>query len=108
VGYIEVYQPNSVVVNSTASTMVIGADPLRVWLVIAVQGASNSWWAWPFQFSGSVGISPPTGQNHLLIHSASFPGAVQNSWYVRSAAATPTAFMVAGRTTERARSYNVC
>lgn len=101
VGYLELVQLPSVVINSTASTLIAGPDPMRVWLLIAVQGAVNNWWLWPFQFSGSVGMSPPQGQNHLLIHSASFPSAVQGPWYARSAAGTPTVFMVAGTAVER-------
>jgi hypothetical protein len=95
-GCVEVDQLDPVDITS-GNAQILWPDPQRLWALIFTQPSSASWFLWMSRPVGSFGMTPEAGQSHLIIHNATFPGAVQGNWWVITTVALTAAHIFTGR-----------
>lgn len=93
VGFIDLGTP-----TVGSSNTVIPADPMRIWLCVMGYGSIGDWGLWPQQLASVGGIKPNPATGHVLIHNASYTGAVQSQWIVHMGAASGPMVAMYGRT----------
>jgi hypothetical protein len=80
-GEIEITAELTGVLNAAVSTLLIGPDPRRLYLLLAYDSAAGSTpLLWPYQQDAAYGISGDA-VGAVLIHNASYPSLVQMAWY---------------------------
>lgn len=97
VGRVEVVQYPAVNIDATASFQICPPDPYRLWLLVAANSLDGDFRLWPYQQTVTRGIEPGTGVTHVLIHNASYPGAVQGAWYAIGKGLADILYVIAGR-----------
>lgn len=85
------------------SSEVIQADPLRLWMLIAIDNMGGEAYLWPNQQSDLYGIRVDTNNKSILIHNASYPSLVQGVWYGMAGGAPADIRIIAATTVSSQR-----
>lgn len=96
-GRVEIVDIGEVLLLPASSEPIIGDDAQRLWFLVSSVDRDNSYLIWPMQQQFSYGISPVDGTGSILVHNASYPGAVQSTWYGLSGPIGQAVYIVAGR-----------